>query len=130
VTADRVRLGRRAQLPAGASPASDVEVSSGPVILWQFRAPLPESRESLCALVSGDEPDASAVGIGPAVASLVVMPFLSWAQRRTVRALGPQAVVAAHEGVAAWRGVGCGSGPVVPGAPAQTLQLSGREAGR
>ena len=231
MTADRVRLGRRAQLLAGASVAynvveavvavtaglaagsvallgfgldSVVEVSSGLVILWQFRARLPESRErqalrlmalsffalaayvgveSVRALVSGEEPDASAVGIGLAVASLVVMPFLSWAQRRTGRALGSRAVVAdstqtllctylsavllaglvlnatlgwgwadpvaglviaavaVREGRAAWRGEGCGCGPVVPGAPAehcadaccapaQTLQISGREAGR
>ena len=231
MTADRVRLGRRAQLLAGASVAynvveavvavtaglaagsvallgfgldSVVEVSSGLVILWQFRARLPESRErqalrlmalsffalaayvgveSVRALVSGEEPDASAVGIGLAVASLIVMPFLSWAQRRTGRALGSRAVVAdstqtllctylsavllvglvlnatlgwgwadpvaglviaavaVREGRAAWRGEGCGCGPVVPGvpaehcadaccAPAQTLQGSGREAGR
>ncbi len=139
---DRARLGRRAQLLAGASVAynvveavvavtaglaagsvallgfgldSVVEVSSGLVILWQFRARLPESRErqalrlmalsffalaayvgveSVRALVSGAEPDASPVGIGLAVASLVVMPYLSWAQRRTGRALGSRAVVA------------------------------------
>jgi hypothetical protein len=34
------------------------------------------------------------VGIGLAIASLIVMPFLSWAQRRTGRALGSNAVVA------------------------------------
>ncbi len=33
-------------------------------------------------------------GIGLAVASLIIMPFLSWAQRRTGRALGSNAVVA------------------------------------
>lgn len=94
---------------------SVVEVSSGLIILWQFRHPLPESREqralrlmalaffalaayvsveSVRALVSGHEPDASPVGIGLAVASLVIMPLLSWAQRRTGRALGSRAVVA------------------------------------
>jgi divalent metal cation (Fe/Co/Zn/Cd) transporter len=94
---------------------SVVEVSSGLVILWQFRHPLPESRErtalrlmalsffglaayvateSVRALATGSEPDASPVGIGLATASLVVMPFLSWAQRRTGRALGSSAVVA------------------------------------
>ena len=140
--ADRRRLGRRAQLLAGTSVAynvveaviaiaagvvagsvalvgfgldSVVEVSSGLVILWQFRHPLPESRErtavrlmalsffglaayvateSVRALVTGAEPDASPVGIGLATASLVVMPVLSWAQRRTGRALGSSAVVA------------------------------------
>lgn len=139
---DRTRLGRRAQLLAGASVAyngieaviaiaaglvagsialvgfgldSIVEVSSGLIILWQFRHPLPESRErtalrlmavsffalaayvsfeSVRALVSGHDPDPSTVGIALAAASLVIMPFLSWAQRRTGRALGSNAVVA------------------------------------
>jgi divalent metal cation (Fe/Co/Zn/Cd) transporter len=139
---ERARLGRRAQLLAGASVAynvveaviavtaglvagsvalvgfgldSVVEVSSGLIILWQFRHRLPESREqqalrlmalsffavaayvgfeSVRALVTGHEPDSSRVGIGLAVASLLVMPFLSWAQRRTGRALGSNAVVA------------------------------------
>ncbi len=94
---------------------SIVEVSSGLIILWQFRHPLPESRErqalrlmalsffalaayvtveSVRALVGGHEPDPSPVGIGLAAASLVIMPFLSWAQRRTGRILGSNAVVA------------------------------------
>ncbi len=140
--ADRARLGRRAQVLAGASVTynaveaviavsagvaagsvalvgfgldSVVEVSSGLVVLWQFRSRLPESRErqalrlmawsffalaayvtveSVRALASGSDPEASPVGVGLAVASLVVMPFLSWAQRRTGRALGSNAVVA------------------------------------
>jgi divalent metal cation (Fe/Co/Zn/Cd) transporter len=140
--AERTRLGRRAQLLAGASVTynlaeaviaiaaglaagsvalvgfgldSVVEVSSGLIILWQFRHRLPESRErqalrlmafsffalaayvtseSVRALFSGGEPEASPVGIGLAIASLIVMPFLSWAQRRTGRALGSGAVVA------------------------------------
>jgi divalent metal cation (Fe/Co/Zn/Cd) transporter len=140
--AERTRLGRRAQLLAGASVTynvveavvavaaglaagsvalvgfgldSVVEVSSGLIILWQFRHRLPESRErqalrlmafsffalaayvtveSLRALFFGGEPDASPVGIGLAIASLIIMPFLSWAQRRTGRALGSGAVVA------------------------------------
>jgi len=139
---ERARLGRRAQLLAGASLAynsaeaviaitagavagsaalvgfgldSVVEVSSGLVILWQFRHALPQSREQLAlrlialsffalavyvaqdavrALLSGDEPDPSRVGIVLAATSLVVMPFLSWAQRRTGRALHSNAVVA------------------------------------
>lgn len=138
----RTRLGRQAQLLAGASVAynvveaviaiaagvvagsvaligfgldSVVEVSSGLIILWQFRHRLPESRErialrlmamsffvlaayvsfeSVTALVRGDEPDTSPVGIGLAAASLVIMPFLSWGQRRTGEALGSSAVVA------------------------------------
>lgn len=139
---ERARYGRRAQLLAGASVAyngieaviaiaaglvagsvalvgfgldSVVEVSSGLIILWQFRHPLPESRErtalrlmagsffalaayvtfeSVRALVGGHDPDTSTVGIALACTSLVIMPFLSWAQRRTGRALGSNAVVA------------------------------------
>ncbi|MGW6201907.1 cation diffusion facilitator family transporter [Kribbella sp. NPDC055110] len=140
--AERRRLGKRAQLLAGASVAynvveaivaitsglvagsvalvgfgldSVVEVSSGLIILWQFRHPLPESRErqalrllafsffalaayvgfeSIRALITGADPETSPVGIGLAMASLIVMPFLSWAQRRTGKALGSNAVVA------------------------------------
>ncbi|MDP5184583.1 cation transporter [Blastococcus sp. BMG 814] len=140
--AERTRLGRRAQLLAGTAVAynvveaviaitagvvagsvalvgfgldSVVEVSSGLIILWQFRHHLPETRErqalrlmavsffalagyvtfeSVRALVAGGDPDASPVGIALAAISLVVMPFLSWAQRRTGRALGSGAVVA------------------------------------
>lgn len=139
---DRARLGRRAQLLAATSVAynaleavvaitagvvagsvalvgfgldSVVEVSSGLIILWQFRHRLPESREqqalramglsffalagyvafeSVRALLGGHDPETSPVGIGLAIASLLVMPFLSWAQRRTGRALGSNAVVA------------------------------------
>ncbi|MBM7509796.1 divalent metal cation (Fe/Co/Zn/Cd) transporter [Nocardioides salarius] len=140
--ADRAQLGRRAQLLAAASVAynaieaviavtagvvagsvalvgfgldSVVEVSSGLIILWQFRHRLPESREKQAlrlmaisffalaayiafesgrALLTDAEPDPSPVGIGLAAASLLIMPFLSWAQRRTGRALGSNAVVA------------------------------------
>jgi divalent metal cation (Fe/Co/Zn/Cd) transporter len=140
--ADAHRLGRRAQLLAGASVTyniveaviaitaglvagsvalvgfgldSVVEVSSGLIILWQFRHRMPETRErqalrlmafsfwalaayvsfeSLRALVTGHDPESSPVGIGLASASLMVMPFLSWAQRRTGRQLGSAAVVA------------------------------------
>lgn len=94
---------------------SIVEVSSGLIILWQFRHHVPESRErqallfmalsffalalyvtfeSVRALVGRQEPDVSFVGIGLAVASLVIMPMLSRAQRRTGRSLGSTAVVA------------------------------------
>jgi divalent metal cation (Fe/Co/Zn/Cd) transporter len=139
---DKARLGRRAQLLAVASVAynvveaviavaagmlagsialvgfgldSMVEVSSGLIILWQFRHRLPESRErqalrlmalsffalagyvafeSARALLTGSDPEPSTVGIGLAIASLMVMPWLSWAQRRTGKALGSNAVVA------------------------------------
>ena len=140
--ARRHQLGRRAQLLAAVSVSynlveaviaiaaglvagsialvgfgldSIVEVSSGLIILWQFRHPLPESRErralrlmalsffglaayvsfeSVRALASGHEPEPSPVGIGLAAASLAIMPFLSWAQRRTGRSLGSNAVIA------------------------------------
>lgn len=139
---ERTRLGRRAQLLAAGSVTynaveavvalaagvvagsvaligfgldSIIEVSSGLIILWQFRHRLPERREraalrliavsffalaayvgyeSLRALVTGAAPDPSAVGIGLAIASLAVMPLLSRAQRRTGRALSSNAVVA------------------------------------
>ena len=94
---------------------SVVEVSSGLIILWQFRHRLPETREkqalrllafsffalaayvgfeSIRTLITGADPDTSPVGIGLAIASLIVMPFLSWAQRRTGKAHGSNAVVA------------------------------------
>lgn len=90
-----------------------VEVSSGLVILWQFRHRLPESRERRAqrliavsffalaayltveaghALISGARPDSSPIGIGLAIASMAVMPFLSVWQRRTGRELGSGAV--------------------------------------
>lgn len=140
--AERARLSHRAQLLAGTSVGynvveavvaitaglvagsvalvgfgldSIVEVSSGLIILWQFRHPLPESRErtalrlmalsfyalaayvtfeSVRALLGSHDPDTSVVGMALASASLVIMPFLSWAQRRTGKALGSNAVVA------------------------------------
>lgn len=94
---------------------SFVEVASGLVILWQFRSALPESRErlalrligvsffalagyvtfeSLRALLGPTQADPSLVGVVLAATSLVVMPFLSWAQRRTGQRLGSTSVVA------------------------------------
>jgi divalent metal cation (Fe/Co/Zn/Cd) transporter len=94
---------------------SVVEVFSGLVILWQFQHAVPQARErqalrliavsfvglaafvvveSLRALAGRADVDTSRVGIGLAVASLLVMPFLSWAQRRTGRQLGSGSVVA------------------------------------
>jgi len=94
---------------------SIVKVSSGLVILWQFRHPMPESRErralrliavsffalaahvtfeSVRTLVGSGEARPSNLGIGIAVASLAIMPALSWAQRRTGRELGSGSVVA------------------------------------
>ncbi|WP_353952348.1 cation transporter [Knoellia sp. S7-12] len=93
---------------------SCVEVASGLIVLWQFRHVLPETRERqaqhlmagaffiLAAYVSVDavrvllgshEAEASLVGVGLAGLSLLVMPFLSRAQRTTGRALGSGTVV-------------------------------------
>ncbi len=153
-----------------------VEVGSGLVILWQFRHALPETREkqalryiaisffalagyvtfeSARSLLGSDDPTPSGLGVAIAVASLVIMPALSWAQRRTGRELGSGSVVAdskqtllctylsavlllglllneffgwswadplaglviaavaVREGIAAWRGEGCGCAPAV-----------------
>jgi divalent metal cation (Fe/Co/Zn/Cd) transporter len=94
---------------------SVVEVASGLIILWQFRHRVPEARERVAlrmlavsffvlavyvgvesarALLGRVDPDASPLGIALAVASLVVMPAISWAQRRTGRRLGSPTVVA------------------------------------
>lgn len=94
---------------------SFVEVSSGLIILWQFSHRMPETRErqalrliafsffalaayvaveSVRALVTGAEASPSSVGIGLGIASLIIMPFLSFAQRRTGRALHSNAVYA------------------------------------
>jgi divalent metal cation (Fe/Co/Zn/Cd) transporter len=138
----RAHLGRRAQALAGFSVAynvveaaiaitagvvagsvalvgfgldSIVEVSSGLIILWQFRHAIPEQRErqalrlmalaffglaayvtfeSVRALLTGHEPDRSLVGIVLAAVSLAVMPLISWAQRRTGTELGSASVTA------------------------------------
>jgi divalent metal cation (Fe/Co/Zn/Cd) transporter len=92
-----------------------VEVASGVIVLWQFRHAVPESRERLAlrlmavaffalagwvtvdalrALTGDGEAEPSTVGIVLAALSLLVMPWLSWAQRRTGRALGSGSVVA------------------------------------
>jgi len=140
--ASRRRLGRRAQLLAAASVGynlieaavavsagavagsvalvgfgldSLIEVSSGLIILWQFRHPVPESRErqalrligacflvlaayvtteSVRSLAGAGEPAAAPAGIALAAVSLLIMPVLSLAQRRTGRALGSGSVVA------------------------------------
>ncbi|AKU17717.1 cation transporter [Luteipulveratus mongoliensis] len=94
---------------------SVVEVSSGLIILWQFRHAVPEQRErqalrlmavaffalatyvtidAVRTVLSDHEPDASTVGIVLAALSLAVMPVLSWAQRRTGRELASGSVVA------------------------------------
>lgn len=141
-TADRARLGRRAQWLAAASVTynaieaivalsagvaassislvgfgldSVVEMSSGLVILWQFRHLRPETRErqalraiavsfyalaayvaieSTRSLLGGEVSEKSAAGIIIAALSLFIMPTLSFTQRRTGQQLGSATVVA------------------------------------
>ena len=94
---------------------SIVEVLSAAAVAWQFAAPDPEKREKvalrviavsffgLAAYVSVDatlsltglrDPEHSTVGIVLAALSLLVMPFLSWFERRTGRELGSRSAVA------------------------------------
>jgi divalent metal cation (Fe/Co/Zn/Cd) transporter len=94
---------------------SVVEMGSALVILWQFRHSMPEARErralrliavsffvlaayvaleSLRSLLTREEAEPSMLGIAIAALSLVVMPALAWAKRRTGRQLGSPTVVA------------------------------------
>ena len=94
---------------------SAIEVSSAAAIAWQFSAKDPETREkaalrfiafsffALALYVSVDavlllaglgEASHSAIGIGLAATSLLIMPVLSMAQRRAGRELGSQSAVA------------------------------------
>lgn len=139
---ERKKLGRRAQMLAGTSVTynaveavfaigagvaassialigfgldSIVEMSSGLIILWQFRHKVPEQRErqalrmlavsffALAAYVSFEAirtllleeiAQTSKVGIAVAILSLIIMPFLSVAQRRTGKRLGSTTVIA------------------------------------
>jgi divalent metal cation (Fe/Co/Zn/Cd) transporter len=92
---------------------SVIECLSALVIVWQFRASVPEERERLAlrgiavaffvlaayvavdaarSLLVGVEPEASPVGIALAVVSLVVMPVLTVAKRRVATRLGSATV--------------------------------------
>lgn len=92
-----------------------IEVSSALAIAWQFSATDHEAREqtalrmialsffglaafvgydALRALLAGREADHSVVGIALAALSLLVMPAVSWLQRRTGRELGSRSAVA------------------------------------
>jgi divalent metal cation (Fe/Co/Zn/Cd) transporter len=94
---------------------STVEVASATAVAWQFSAADPQARErrtlriiaisffalagyvtveSVRTLLGADEAQHSTVGIALAAVSLVVMPWLSWAQRRAGRALGSATAVA------------------------------------
>ncbi|MFI9536397.1 cation transporter [Nocardia fusca] len=94
---------------------SVIEVSSAAAVAWQFAGRDPEAREkvalriialsffalalyvtvdSIRALFGLGEARHSAIGIGLATASLVIMPVLSAAQRRAGRELGSASAVA------------------------------------
>ncbi|MGK9146433.1 cation transporter [Plantibacter flavus] len=94
---------------------SIVEVLSAAAVAWQFASPDPERRErvalrviavsffALAAYVSVDallsvlglrQAEHSTVGIVLAALSLMIMPFLSWFERRTGRELGSASAVA------------------------------------
>jgi len=96
---------------------SAVEVLSAVAVSWQFagRGARHEERErrtlrfvavaffalagyvlieSAQGLLTGHKPEHSSIGIALAVASLVIMPLLTLAKRRTGQALGSRAVVA------------------------------------
>ena len=94
---------------------SVIEVGSAAAVAWQFAGPDHEPRErtalrviagsffllaavvaveAVRTLVGGDRPEESTVGIVLVAVSVVVMPFLSWAQRRAGRELGSASAVA------------------------------------
>jgi divalent metal cation (Fe/Co/Zn/Cd) transporter len=94
---------------------SVVEVGSAAAVAWQFAAPDPQRREktalrliavsffalaayvtveSVRALLGPAEAQHSPVGIGLAALSLLVMPVLSYAQRRAGREFGSASAVA------------------------------------
>ncbi|MFD7308465.1 cation transporter [Promicromonospora sp. NPDC059942] len=94
---------------------SVVEVLSAAAVAWQFAGRDPEAREKVAmrliavsffglaafvtvdaarALLGATSPEHSAVGIVLAAVSLLVMPGLSWFERRTGRELGSASAVA------------------------------------
>lgn len=94
---------------------SVIEISSAAAVAWQFAGRDPEAREkaalriialsffglaayvtadALRALCGEDRPAHSVIGICLTAISLVIMPTLSWAQRRAGRELGSQSAVA------------------------------------
>jgi divalent metal cation (Fe/Co/Zn/Cd) transporter len=94
---------------------SAIEVSSAAAVAWQFSAKDPETREkaalrfiafsflaltlyvcvdAVSSLLGLGEARPSAIGIGLAAVSLVIMPVLSLAQRRAGRELGSASAVA------------------------------------
>lgn len=94
---------------------SGIEVASAATVAWQFSGRDPQAREqaalrvialsffalaayvtvgSVRAVLGGVEATPSAVGVALAAASLLIMPVLSFAQRRAGRELGSRSAVA------------------------------------
>ncbi|MGU3497594.1 cation transporter [Mycobacterium sp. C31M] len=94
---------------------STVEVASAAAVAWQFAGRRPQEREKVAlriiafsffglalfvtvdavrALTGAEQARHSPIGIGLAAASLLIMPVLSWAQRRAGRELGSRSAVA------------------------------------
>lgn len=94
---------------------SVIEVASASAVAWQFYGPDPETRErtalkiialsffalagyvtveSVRSLTGGQDAEHSTVGIMLAAVSLMIMPLLSYAQRRAGRELGSTSAVA------------------------------------
>lgn len=94
---------------------SVIEVSSAAAVAWQFFSPEPEAREKAAlrviavsffalagyvtveavrSLAGATEARHSSIGIALTAVSLVIMPALSWAQRRAGRELGSRSAVA------------------------------------
>lgn len=94
---------------------SVIEVSSAAAVAWQFAGRDPEAREKIAlriiavsffalaayvtvesvrALIGGAEAEHSSVGLVLAALSLLIMPSLSFAQRRAGRELGSRSAVA------------------------------------
>ncbi|MGV0676508.1 cobalt transporter [Mycolicibacterium fortuitum] len=94
---------------------SVIEVSSAAAVAWQFSSPDPEAREkaalrviavsffalagyvtveAIRSLAGATEARHSSIGIALTAVSLVIMPTLSWAQRRAGRELGSRSAVA------------------------------------
>jgi divalent metal cation (Fe/Co/Zn/Cd) transporter len=94
---------------------SIVEVLSAAAVAWQFAGPDPHRREkpalrliavsffglaafvavdAVRSLLGGAEPEHSTVGIVLAAVSVIIMPGLSWFERRTGRELGSASAVA------------------------------------
>ena len=99
----------------GSSLDSVIEVSSAAAVAWQFSSPDPEAREKAAlrviavsffalagyvtveavrSLAGATEARHSSIGIALTAVSLVIMPALSWAQRRAGRELGSRSAVA------------------------------------